>query len=265
MGKKSSEEPLTTQSSEEPLTTQKNNIDTLLASSSEVYMHYYYFLNNNNNNNGWLRTINHSTFKDSFPQWLGIFFKPDYLKVIYHLVKNRFCHAKGLVKLFHENINTCVYRLTNLQKYGVIESVKNKEKYENILYKHRKAFRIDDYHYAKAEWYQLTKIGYKFYSNLDFSLSLNPLLIEHVNDYTKALSKTTDKVKREITRSKDFVKHIFPSYKKRLELPEEVKLIDWATGVIETHFRKTGVVLDILPHDLLDELNEMLKEEKESD
>ena len=33
VGKKSSEEPLTTQSSEEPLTTQKNNIDTLLAST----------------------------------------------------------------------------------------------------------------------------------------------------------------------------------------------------------------------------------------
>jgi len=202
--------------------------------------------------------INHSILKEYFPNWFEILFKPEYLKILYQLAKNKFCHAKGLVKLFHENVNTCMYRLNNLSKYRIIEVVRDKEKYENILYKHRKVFRLDAYHFEKAEWYKLTKLGKQFYSSLDYSFSLHPLIIEQVDNYTEALRKTTDVVHREIKLSKDFIEHILPKYKIKLEDQSDTYPLNWAEGVIHTHFRKTGVVLDITAEELLNKLNERL-------
>lgn len=261
-------QPLTTKddkktSSEQPLTTPEIDIETVFVSSSEVLVNYYYLFNNDNKNNTkWLTVINHYNFKENFPKWIEISFKPEYMKIVYHLKVNEFCHAKGLQKLFHDNINTCVYRLNKLEKYRIIESVINKQKYENILYKHRQAFRIDDWHYDKAEWYHLTDLGNNFFSRLDYTVILHPFLMEQIKNYTDALRKTTDKINREIKTADQFIDDALLKYKIKLEKQPDTDEYGWAEGVIESLFRRTGVVIDMTPDELLDKVKTKLEGER---
>jgi hypothetical protein len=250
-------------------TTENNDNDSVFKSSSVVLYDNYYSLKRYIHSNKKLcNNIHYSVFRNNLDKWIEILFKTDYLKIICYLVKNNICHLRGFVKIFHEDSGNISKKINNLLKYGIIKSI-DKEKFENVLYKHRKAFRIDDYHFNKAEVYQLTELGLKFYGNLDFTKSLHPLIIQQINNYTKELNKTNEKIQREIKTSKEFIDSIFPSYKEIVVDPKpEKKLIDikvWLEGKVETLFRKTGVVLDSPVDEILLELNKRVNDKVEED
>jgi len=241
-------------SSKELLTTQQNDNEQVLASSSNIYINYYYSLHIiNNNTNEWLRDINYSALRKYYTNWINILFKPDYLKIIYYLLQNEFCHVKGLVKVFRENANTCVYRLNNLFKYYIVEIVNDKKKYENVLYKHRHAFRIDDWHFEKAEWYKLTELGKIFYGKLDYSLSLDSIVIECVNNWNKHLSRTTREIEVEIKQHDKNLDDLFYKYKHLRKLRPDLDPIIWAKDKI-----KRGFIRNISPDSLVSKLEKRL-------
>jgi len=188
-------------------TTNQNDNDKVFESSGVVYYNYYYLLNNSTTNNSKLCNNRHYLIlREHYFKWIEMYSKPDYLKIIYQLVKNKLCHVRGLVKLFHDDIRNVSKKLDVLQKYSIIERVNNKEKYENLLYAHRKAFNIDDWHFKKAEWYKLTDTGNKFFSNLDFNLSLHPTIIEKVDNYKSILHKTHKQLEIEIEKEQKIIK-----------------------------------------------------------
>ena len=241
------------ESDKQVLTTNQIDIDQLFVSSSYIYINYYLLNNNIIHNNEWLTTINHLSLKEHLPNWIQILFKPDYLKIIYYLLENKFCHTKGLVKIFNENPNTCSYRLNKLTNYNIVEIVKDKKKYENVLYKHRKAFRIDDWHFEKAEWYKLSDLAVAFYGKLDFTLSLNPIVINQIKHWKESLLKKTKEVEQDIKHRNKNLDDLLSKYRHVRER-KDFNLNEWAKDKI-----KRGYISNISPDKLIAELENRFK------
>jgi len=122
-------------SSASTYSTFNNDTDQRLESSRVVVYDYYYSVKKGlllypelSNN------ILYPLFIENLEKWIGILFKTDYLKIIYFLKKNKFCHARGFAKIFHMDLGNTNKKLDILLSYGIIELVE-KEKYDSILYK----------------------------------------------------------------------------------------------------------------------------------
>lgn len=192
-------------------------------------------------------------FKEYLQKWIGLLFKSDYLKIIYYLLQNKFCHPSGLVKTFHEDVGNVSKRLHTLAKYHIIQ-IADRKKYNSDLYKHRKAFGIDDWHFEKAYWYTLTDLGRLFFKPFDFSISLDSTVIDRVKNWKKHLIKKKREIEVERKQQNSRLDELLPKYRNLRMLRPELDPIEWAEDKI-----KRGFVDNISPHDLVSKLDEMNK------
>ena len=73
-------------------------------------------------------------------------------------------------------------------RFTGLVKLKNKKDVEELDV-HKKAFRIDDWHFNKATFYKLTPLGISFYGNLDYNQSLSVYNINQADNYKIQLSK----------------------------------------------------------------------------
>lgn len=246
---------VTDKSTVPPYRTNSDDNDAVFDSSTVgIYNYYYYIKNNLFNYTEFCKNVQYPLFKENLDKWIGLLFKPEYLKIIFYLIELELCHVGGLVKTLHEDVGNLSKKLQNLSKYGIIE-LADKEKYKNPLYKHKRAFRIDDWHFEKADWYKLTELGSLFYGHLDYSISVTPNIIASAKNWKVSLQKTIKQMKKE----RDQYSDVFNSYKMQKEKhPDFDKWAhDWAKDKITLgHVKLKGAT----PEKLLNEMKQMFQE-----
>jgi len=234
-------------------TKENDNVACFESSTVSIYYYFYSIKNNGIINKEYCNSLQYPVFRENFDKWIQFLFKPSYLKIIYYLIENEYCHASGLVRTLHEDIGNINKQILTLVKYGIIKTL-DKEKYNRILYKHRKAFRIDDYHFEKAEWYKLTDIGFLFYSKLDYSISLNQDTINNIKNWKISLSKKIKEVEEEIKKQDIDIGNLLEKYKHIKERPD-LDPLEWARDKI-----KRGIVKGFNPNDLIFELEKKIQD-----
>jgi hypothetical protein len=231
-------------------TTNKNDNGQCSESSSvHIYNYYYSTKNIGISNKEWCNSLHYPVFCSNLDKWIIFIFKPDYLKIIYYLVENKYCHAKGLVKTLHYDIKNIQTKLQNLLKYGIIQIVESNKKYSTDLYNHRRAFRIDDWHFERAVWYKLTDIGYLFYGGFDYSKSIDHTSIDNIKNWSKSLRKSTLQVTEEIKKQNIELDSLLEKYKHIKKLRPDLDPVEWAGDKISR-----GMAKGFTPDKLISEL-----------
>ena len=243
----------TNKSSVSNYTTKDNDNDQCSKSSSvSIYNYYYSIKNNGVTNKEWCNSIHYSIFRSNLDKWIDFIFKPDYLKIIFYLIENKYCHAKGFVKTLHEDIGNISKKLETLAKYGIIQIV-DKEKYSSDLYKHRRAFRIDDWHFERADWYKLTDIGYLFFKDFDYSKSIDLVVIDNIKNWQISLRKKTKQINEEIKKRNIEFDKLLEKYK-HIKNRDDLNPYEWAKDKIER-----GLIEGYTPDELIFELEKKLQ------
>ena len=198
----------------------------------------------------------------SYPKWIGIFNKPDYLKIIYYLVVNDICHASGLVKVFGGDPYNTSKRLTILQKYGIIKEVTHDENLKK-LYVHRQVFRIDPWHFTKARFYRLTKSGNVFYFETPFEEFLPSHMIKMADNWKQRLATTHREIEKEEFKIDKIKENWYQSLCQRIQQGHSnFANCNWLEGKIESLAKKKGIVINQSPSELLDDFMERYKQDR---
>ena len=100
-------------------------------------------------------------FSKYYIKWIEIIHKEKYLKIVFFLISNGICYVNGLRKIFGGETSNLSKDLDRLQQWGIIKVVKNKNIDVHELYTHKEVFRIDDWHFNKTIFYELTDMAKK--------------------------------------------------------------------------------------------------------
>lgn len=146
--------------------------------------------------------------------------------IVYFLVQNDVCYQSGLKKIFpflgyKQNIK---HLLEKLQSAGIVETIPREEyrqeKELTVLERHRRAFRIPQYHfYHKIVWYRLTLLGKTFFSRIAWESIIPKKMTEVVDQYKQKIAQSTH---REVERRQQHESAIKSDTVKRSEQEQEI-------------------------------------------
>jgi len=187
----------------------------------------------------------------TYTRWIEIFNKPDYLKIIYYLVVNGICYASGLVKVFGGDPYNTSKRLTILQKYGIIEEVADDEDLKK-LYAHRQVFRIDPWHFTKARFYRLTKLGGVFYFETPFKDFIPSHMIKMADNWKQRLATAHKELEKEEFKIDKIKEGWYWSFCQRIKQGYgDFENHNWLDGRIESLAKKKGIIVRQSPSEML--------------
>lgn len=212
--------------------------------SSVVYIQQLLLLSSNNPlSSSKLSNYDTQLLVRFLPRWIERLQNPGYLKIIYFLVVNGFCYTRGLVKVFGGDSSNISKQLEILKKYGIIEEIEHENRDVTRLYAQRKAFRIYNWHFNKAIFYRLTKMGKAFFCNVQFDQFLESRVIQQTDKWRKRLESSHSEIAKE---ESDCNKILNIWYSQWLELRQgasDVENVEWIGGRKESLAKKKGIII----------------------
>jgi hypothetical protein len=203
------------------------------------------------------------------PRWIELLQKPESLKIVYYLVVNGTCYARGLVKVFGGDSRNVSLQLDILKKYGIAEEIRAEDGDVRRLFAQRKTFRISSWHFDKAIFYRLTPLGKAFFCNVQYEKFLEPHVLQQADKWMKRLEQTHRQLEKEEYNIQrilaiwycDFFEHRYGKFANHAN-------IQWIEGKLESLVVKHGIVIGKSSRELLDEFlrkHESEKKESEND
>jgi len=103
--------------------------------------------------------------------------------IIYILLKLRYVHVRGMKKLIGCGVYSLYRSIKFLEDEGIIEKLNEKEKEKAIEY--GRLFDLYDYHFEKADFYQLNDEFREIFEKMIEENSINPLIKDRIEDILK--------------------------------------------------------------------------------
>jgi predicted transcriptional regulator len=241
----------------------EDNLNNIIK-SSVVYVQQLLLLSSNTNpSSSELCNIDTHLMVKFLPKWIEIIQKSDYLKIVYYLIINGICHARGIAKVYGGDSQNISKQLEILKKVGIIEDIESDDEDVKKLFSLRRVFNLSKWHFDKAVFYKLSKCANLFFFNVDFKNFLEPFMIKQADLWTKRLRQTHSELDKEEYKIDKILNSWYGDYSTVRYLNyNHAENKQWINGRIESLANKKGLVVKKSGEEILEDFDNRYKVDK---
>ena len=185
--------------------------------------------------------------------WLEVFNRKEQLKIIYLLLQIGAMHPSGMAKILENSRKQQIQFLTPLINFKIVEETDHKNPNVLFIYKGKKHFKLDDYHFKQATFYKLTSLAKLFFANsgIPYDQLLNTYTISEVENWKNQLNLTHKQIQQNICTENESIQEIKNQWWRQKNKFNSELSMDWLKKKLNI-YEKRGIifskVLDTIFH-----------------